>query len=210
MGKKTTQFFAGPTTSSLLAAGHPDWASSGSPPRTGHSDLSSSGSLLRTGHPTGQTGRQDGSQPPSHHQDSFPKPCSGHWDSQWLPLPRAGNQAGLYQNPGCFSHRSLRNYIFSWIFVGVGSSTSCLPSPLYEFFAWDHPRCLPSFFNCSLQNFSSFSSKSESEHATSEDPDKRVCFLNGLVLNENQNQKGGSCMPCDRKSVLNSSAESKK
>lgn len=120
-GNKTTQFFAGPTTSSLLSAGHPD--------------LPSSGSLLRTGHPTGQTGRQDGSQPPSHHQDSFPKTCSGHWDSQWLPLPRAGNQAGLYQNPGCFSHRSLRNYIFSWIFVGVGSSTPCLPSPLLSPFS---------------------------------------------------------------------------
>lgn len=99
--------------------------------RIGCSNLSSSDSLLRTGHPAGQTGRQDGSQPPSHHQDSFPKTCCGHWDSQWLPLPRAGNQAGLYQNPGCFSHESLRNDAFSWILLGVGSSASCLPSPLW-------------------------------------------------------------------------------
>lgn len=96
----------------------------------GHSDWPISVALLRTGHPAGQSGRQDGSQPPSHCQDSFPKTCSGHWDSQWLPLPRAGNPV-LYQNPGCFSHESLRTDIFSRVLLGVRSSTSCLPSPLW-------------------------------------------------------------------------------
>lgn len=84
------------------------------------------------------------------------------------------------------------------------------PFSIMNFFGWDHPGCLPSFFNYCIQKFSRFSSKSESEHTTSGDLDKRVCFHNCLVLNENQNQRRGSCMPCDRKSVLNSSAESKK
>lgn len=58
----------------------------------------------------------------------------------------------------------------------------------------------------------------ESGHTVSEDtpifhiymPYKRDCFYNSLVLNENQNQRGGSCMTCNRQSVLNSFAESKK
>lgn len=91
---------------------------------------------------------------------------------------------------GAQHHVSLLHYGFLWL----GSSLGCLPS----------------FFNCSLQNFSRFSSKSESEHAPSDDLDKRVCFCSCLVLNENQNQRGESCMPCNRKSVLNSSAEYKK
>lgn len=58
--------------------------------------------------------------------------------------------------------------------------------------------------------FLAFLPKSDSEHTTFEDPDERVCFHNCLVLNENQNQRGGSCMLCNRKSLLNSFAESKK
>lgn len=57
---------------------------------------------------------------------------------------------------GAQHHVSLLHYGFLWL----GSSLGCLPS----------------FFNCSLQKFSRFSSKSESEHAPSDDLGKRVCF----------------------------------
>lgn len=85
-GNKTTQLYSGTTTSSLLAAGHPDWPSSGSRPhsdlarscsplRIGCSNLSSSGSLLRTGHPAGQTGSRMVPSLPVIAKTAFPKPA---------------------------------------------------------------------------------------------------------------------------------------